>query len=218
MPKPFTTHPGSGMHTHVSLFEGDRNAFFEAGARVPAVQDRPAVHRRHPAPRQRDQRRHQPVGQLLQAAARRRRGAVVRSAGATTTARRWSGCRCTSPTRASRPASSCAPSTRPATPTSPSPSCWRPGMKGIEEGYELPARGRGRRLVADRARAQGARASRRCPRACTTRSGSRRTPSCSPRPSASTSSTSSCATSAPSGRSTARQVSAFERDRMLPVL
>jgi len=32
MPKPFTEHPGSGMHTHVSLFEGDHNAFFEAGA------------------------------------------------------------------------------------------------------------------------------------------------------------------------------------------
>jgi glutamine synthetase len=32
MPKPFTGHPGSAMHTHVSLFEGDRNAFFEAGA------------------------------------------------------------------------------------------------------------------------------------------------------------------------------------------
>jgi glutamine synthetase len=32
MPKPFTGHPGSGMHTHVSLFEGDRNAFFEAGS------------------------------------------------------------------------------------------------------------------------------------------------------------------------------------------
>ena len=31
MPKPFTEHPGSGMHTHVSLFEGDRNAFYEAG-------------------------------------------------------------------------------------------------------------------------------------------------------------------------------------------
>src|SRR6059058_4828754 len=31
MPKPFTDHPGSGMHTHVSLFEGDRNAFFAAG-------------------------------------------------------------------------------------------------------------------------------------------------------------------------------------------
>jgi glutamine synthetase len=32
MPKPFTDQPGSAMHTHVSLFEGDRNAFFEAGA------------------------------------------------------------------------------------------------------------------------------------------------------------------------------------------
>ena len=32
MPKPFADHPGSGMHTHLSLFEGDRNAFFEAGA------------------------------------------------------------------------------------------------------------------------------------------------------------------------------------------
>jgi glutamine synthetase len=32
MPKPFTRHPGSGMHTHMSLFEGDTNAFHEAGA------------------------------------------------------------------------------------------------------------------------------------------------------------------------------------------
>src|SRR6188472_1620726 len=32
MPKPFTDQPGSAMHTHVSLFEGDRNAFFEAGS------------------------------------------------------------------------------------------------------------------------------------------------------------------------------------------
>ncbi|MDP4675963.1 MAG: glutamine synthetase family protein [Actinomycetes bacterium] len=32
MPKPFRDAPGSGMHTHLSLFEGDRNAFFEAGA------------------------------------------------------------------------------------------------------------------------------------------------------------------------------------------
>ncbi|NIJ13871.1 glutamine synthetase [Saccharomonospora amisosensis] len=28
MPKPYTNQPGSGMHTHVSLFEGDRNAFY----------------------------------------------------------------------------------------------------------------------------------------------------------------------------------------------
>jgi glutamine synthetase len=32
MPKPIAEQPGSGMHTHLSLFEGDRNAFHEAGA------------------------------------------------------------------------------------------------------------------------------------------------------------------------------------------
>ena len=32
MPKPFTEYPGSGMHTHLSLFEGDQNAFYEAGS------------------------------------------------------------------------------------------------------------------------------------------------------------------------------------------
>src|SRR5258707_6386773 len=32
MPKPFTEHPGSGMHTHMSLFEGDRNVFYEPGS------------------------------------------------------------------------------------------------------------------------------------------------------------------------------------------
>ena len=32
MPKPFTEHPGSGMHTHMSLFEGDTNAFFDPSA------------------------------------------------------------------------------------------------------------------------------------------------------------------------------------------
>ena len=33
MPKPFANHPGSGMHTHLSLFEGDTNAFYEAGGK-----------------------------------------------------------------------------------------------------------------------------------------------------------------------------------------
>jgi len=32
MPKPFANHPGSGMHTHMSLFEGDQNVFYEPGA------------------------------------------------------------------------------------------------------------------------------------------------------------------------------------------
>jgi glutamine synthetase len=30
MPKPLSGEPGSGMHTHMSLFEGDTNAFFDA--------------------------------------------------------------------------------------------------------------------------------------------------------------------------------------------
>lgn len=30
MPKPLSGRPGSGMHTHMSLFEGDTNAFFDA--------------------------------------------------------------------------------------------------------------------------------------------------------------------------------------------
>ena len=34
MPKPFTDHPGSGMHTHLSLFEGEKNAFFDAKAEL----------------------------------------------------------------------------------------------------------------------------------------------------------------------------------------
>jgi len=32
MPKPLRDQPGSGMHTHLSLFEGERNAFHETGA------------------------------------------------------------------------------------------------------------------------------------------------------------------------------------------
>ena len=33
MPKPLAGEPGSGMHTHLSLFAADRDAFYEAGAR-----------------------------------------------------------------------------------------------------------------------------------------------------------------------------------------
>ena len=33
MPKPLSEEPGNGMHTHMSLFEGDDNAFYEPGAR-----------------------------------------------------------------------------------------------------------------------------------------------------------------------------------------
>jgi len=33
MPKPLAGQPGSGMHVHLSLFEGDANAFYDAGAK-----------------------------------------------------------------------------------------------------------------------------------------------------------------------------------------
>ena len=33
MPKPFSDFPGSGMHTHMSLFEGDTNVFYDAADR-----------------------------------------------------------------------------------------------------------------------------------------------------------------------------------------
>jgi glutamine synthetase len=102
MPKPFTTHPGSGMHTHLSLFEGDRNAFFEAGRRVPALPDR--------APFIAGILRHAPeitaiTNQWVNSYKRLAEGGRRRrtSAGATTTARRWCGCRCTSRTRAVDP-------------------------------------------------------------------------------------------------------------------
>ncbi|MFV0407399.1 MAG: glutamine synthetase family protein [Propioniciclava sp.] len=32
MPKPLSNHPGSGMHSHVSLFEGDTNAFYDGAS------------------------------------------------------------------------------------------------------------------------------------------------------------------------------------------
>ena len=74
MPKPFTAHPGSGMHTHFSLFEGDTNAFYRGRRRVPALQDRPAVHRRPPQARPRVHGGDQPVRELVQAALGRGRG------------------------------------------------------------------------------------------------------------------------------------------------
>ena len=68
MPKPLEGVQGSGMHTHLSLFEGDENAFHDPGDPYKAVQGRQGLHRRAPAPRPRDHRDHQPDGELLQAA------------------------------------------------------------------------------------------------------------------------------------------------------
>ena len=126
MPKPFTHQPGSRMHTHLSLFEGDRNAFHDPSDELNLSKTGALVHRRAAAARAGDHRGHQPVGQLVQAAVRRsprRRWPRPRrtSAGATRTARPWSGCRCTSRARPTRPGSRSAHRTRPATRTWPSP-------------------------------------------------------------------------------------------------
>ena len=94
MPKPIDRRvQGSGMHTHLSLFEGDVNAFHDPGDEYGLSKVGQALHRRAAAPRPRDHRGHQPVGELLQAArspATRRRST---SAGPATTARRSCGCR-----------------------------------------------------------------------------------------------------------------------------
>ena len=82
MPKPLTDHPGSG-HAHPPVAVRGRAQRLLRGRRaLPAVQGGPVVHRRAAAPRRRDHGGHQPVGQLLQAAARRRRGPGVRLLGA----------------------------------------------------------------------------------------------------------------------------------------
>ena len=116
------------------------------------------------------------------------------------------------PRKGSPPGSSSARSTPPATRTSRSRVLLAAGLKGIEEGYELPAGAEDdvwslteaeRRALGIQPLPQnlGEAIARRWSAA-----------SWSPRPSASTSSTSSCATSARSGRSTAAQVTPFELD------
>ena len=69
MPKPFTEWPGSAMHTHVSLFEGDNNAFYDASAEH-HLEGGALLHRGLAAARRGDHCGDQPVGQLLQAARR----------------------------------------------------------------------------------------------------------------------------------------------------
>ena len=129
MPKPFSDQPGSGMHTHLSLFEGDTNAFFDAAdplhlSKVARHFIAGLLHARR-----RDHRRHQPVGQLLQAAGVAAARPRPTSAGAATTAARWCGCRCTSRPRAARPASRSAAPTAPPTPTCASRCCSPPGSR-----------------------------------------------------------------------------------------
>ena len=83
MPKPVAGVNGSGMHTHQSLFEGDRNAFFDATDEyhLSKTAKRYIAGLLRHAPE--ITLRHQPVGELLQAVGAGVRGAGVRVLGAT---------------------------------------------------------------------------------------------------------------------------------------
>ena len=116
MPKPFAEYPGSAMHTHMSLFEGETNAFhspddplqlsdtgksfiagiFEHASEISAV-----------------------TNQWVNSYKRLVHGgeAPDRRVVGWPTARRWCGCRCTHRARRRRAASRCAAPTRRATRT-----------------------------------------------------------------------------------------------------
>lgn len=123
MPKPFGEYPGSAMHTHMSLFEGDVNAFhsendplqlsdvgksFIAGIlSTPRRSARSQISGSTPTSGWYRAERHPPP----------RRGARR-------TGLLWCGCRCTPRTKRRRAGSRYAAPTRRATPTLPSPCCW----------------------------------------------------------------------------------------------
>ena len=68
MPKPFAEHPGSGMHTHFSLFEGESNAFHDPDDEYQMSATGKAFLAGVLRARTRVHRRVLPVRQLLQAA------------------------------------------------------------------------------------------------------------------------------------------------------
>lgn len=115
MPKPFTEHPGSGMHTHMSLFEGDTNAFYDASAEHHLSK----IGRYFIAGLLRHAAEITAVTNQWTNSYKRLAGVVRRqatSAGDETTARRSCACRCTNRTRDPRRGLSCVPSTRPPIP------------------------------------------------------------------------------------------------------
>ena len=127
MPKPVAGMQGSGMHTHVSLWEGERNAFYDPSDEYglsPVARQFIAGLLHHA--REITAVTNQWVNSYKRLVARLR-GPGARRRGPATTARPWSGCRWSSGARPSRPGSSTGPRTAPATRTWPSPWSWRPG-------------------------------------------------------------------------------------------
>ena len=118
MPKPIEGAFGSGMHTHLSLFEGDVNAFHDPGDEYGLSKVGKCFIAGLLAPRARDHRDHQPDRQLVQAARSRATRRRCTCAGPATTSPRSCGCRCRRRARRARPASSSARPTPRATRTS----------------------------------------------------------------------------------------------------
>ena len=82
MPKPIAGAFGSGMHTHLSLFEGDVNAFHDPGDEYGLSKVAKHFIAGLLAARERDLRGHEPVGQLVQATDPGLRSAGVQVLGA----------------------------------------------------------------------------------------------------------------------------------------
>ena len=138
MPKPLAGVQGSGMHTHLSLFEGDTNAFYDADDPFGLSE----VAKRFMAGLLRHAHEITAVTNQWVNSYKRLvvglRGAHPRVVGPQQPLGARPGAGGQAQQASSRPGSSTGPPTRPATRTWPSPSSWRPGLKGVEEGYELP--------------------------------------------------------------------------------
>ena len=215
MPKPIEGAFGSGMHTHLSLFEGDVNAFHDPGdeyglSKVGKCFIAGLLH--HAA---RDHRDHQPDRQLLQAAHRGLRGAGLRVLGAQQRVGARAACR--SPKKGKE--SSTRIEFR-----SPDPACnpylafsvmLAAGLKGVEEGYELPPEATNNiyEMTPEERAAEGIGVAAAEPRRGDRRSW--KNPSSWPKHSGSTCSSTSSATSGQSGATTRRTSRPWELDRYL---
>ena len=217
MPKPLEGVQGSGMHTHFSLFEGDVNAFHDAGDEhgLSKVGRGFIAGLLHHATG--DHRGHQPVGQLVQAVGDRVRGPDLHLVGPQQPVRgdqrppREAGQGRVDPHRVPGPGPV----------VQPLPRLLR-GAGRRPEGHrgELrPARRRRRPTSTScPARSSWRRACGRCRTRCPTRSTSWRSPSSSPTRWVSTSSSGSCGTSGPEWKSYKAHVTQWERDRYFSTL